>query len=169
MHEEIESIRTKLHASQVNEKIVLNDLYQVRDRMLKIAAEYDTQKAAEIEKMVKKPKTYNGPALDFQDSAKAAKIRARENKAKQQLEWNGESDIELICTLFTNFLTTPTAKTQLEIEANKTPPVEKNVSPNQPRLTRKGLSILKEEKDGEDDGGLDEDEKTVEEAEGDKK
>ena len=38
MHEEIESVKTKLHAAQVGEKSVLDNLFSLRDRMLKMAA-----------------------------------------------------------------------------------------------------------------------------------
>lgn len=77
--------------------------------MLRIAQRYDKFKEVEIEKMNAKPKTYNGPAVELTDPKKAAKIRKKEMKARKNMEWQGEKDIEMISQNFMRFLTTPTA------------------------------------------------------------
>ena len=117
MHEEIESIKTKLHAAQVGEKSVLNDLFTLRDRMLKLASTYDKNKEFELQKMREHPKTYSGPATAFADSEKGPALRAREAKARGLQEWCGDESVEAICAMFTAFLTTPTAISALKLEA----------------------------------------------------
>ena len=121
MHEEIEAVKTKYHASQVSEKAVMNDLFKLRDRMLSMAAKYDKKKEHEIERKLANPRTYTGPADDYADPIKARKLRAKEEKAKRMQEWKGEESIELICEMFTMFLTTPTAMSSLRLEAASTP------------------------------------------------
>ena len=90
MHEEIESIKTKLHAAQVGEKSVLNDLFTLRDRMLKLASTYDKNKEGELKKMRDHPKTYSGAAKDFADPEKGPGLRAREAKARELQAWHGD-------------------------------------------------------------------------------
>ena len=95
MHEEIESIKTKLHAAQVGEKSVLNDLFTLRDRMLKLASTYDKNKEYELGKMREHPKTYNGPGAAFADPSKGPELRERETKARRlQSKWKGDESVE---------------------------------------------------------------------------
>jgi hypothetical protein len=117
MHEEIETIKTKLHAAQVGEKAVLNDLFTLRDRVLKLASTYDKNKEFELKKMRDHPKTYGGPATAFADPQKGPELRAREAKARELQAWKGDESVEAICAMFTAFLTTPTAISALKLEA----------------------------------------------------
>lgn len=87
----------------------MNQLYEVRDRMLNVAAKYDKYKQAEIDKSLAKPKTYKGPADVFTDPEKSKVERKRDLKARKTMAWKGREDVELICDTFMNFLTTPTA------------------------------------------------------------
>lgn len=132
MHEEIESVKTKLHAARVGEKSVLDDLFSLRDRMLKMAATYDKSKEFEIEKKLANPRTYTGPADDYADPVKARKLRAKELKAKGLQEWRGIESVEMICEMFTTFLTTPTALSALKLEVStpyETVPVPSGLEP----------------------------------------
>ena len=87
----------------------MNQLYDVRDRMLNIASKYDKFKQVEIDKSLAKPKTYTGPAQAFTDTEKSKVERKKELKARKNQQWQGREDIELICDTFMNFLTTPAA------------------------------------------------------------
>lgn len=82
MHEELEGYKTKYYAAKISEKSTLDQLYEVRDRMLKVAAAYDKHKDAEYQKFLERPKTYTGLASDLQDPVKAKKIRKKELKAR---------------------------------------------------------------------------------------
>lgn len=119
MHEEIESLKTKCHAAVVNEQAVLQDLFKVRDRMMALAKRYDDRKAEEFAKMRANPRTYNGPAKDYSDPNKADALRDHEKQMKAAGGWRGEEDIELICQMFMDFLTTPTAITAMNLELSR--------------------------------------------------
>ena len=108
LHEEIESYKTAHHAAQVGEKAALNDLFTIRDKMLKLAQTYDANKEHELGLMATK-KMYRGPAAVFQDPEKTKEIRAREKEARKLQEWKGQESIEQIANMFVTFLTTPTA------------------------------------------------------------
>ena len=71
------------------EKSVLNDLYNFREKILSLYLAYEQKKGQEMEKMKKKPKTYEGPARALVDPEQSKKIREIENKIKKKLEWKG--------------------------------------------------------------------------------
>ena len=107
MHEEIETIKTRVIKAELSEKAVQNQLYEVRERILAISKAYDDKKAEELGKMKAKPRTYNGPATRW-GGEEGKKMREREFKAKKNTEWRGQEDIEDICKMYMDFLTTPT-------------------------------------------------------------
>lgn len=119
MHEEIESIKTRVITAELSEKAVQNQLYEVRERILTISNAYDSKKAEELAKMKAKPKTYAGPATEWADPEEARKVRQREFKAKKNSEWKGQADIEEICRMYMDFLTTPTFGTFLDLEDDR--------------------------------------------------
>lgn len=53
--------------------------------MHKLYNQYEKIKRDEIDKMIAKPKSYNGPALEFQDPEAAASIRSKEEVYKKML------------------------------------------------------------------------------------
>ena len=108
LHEETEKYKTAYHAAQVGEKAALNDLFTIRDKMLKLAQTYDANKEHELGLMATK-KMYRGPASVFGDPEKTKEIREREREARKLHEWKGEASIEEIANMFVTFLTTPTA------------------------------------------------------------
>ena len=119
MHEEIESTKTRVIRAELSEKAVQNQLYEVRERILKISSAYDQKKAEELAKMKAKPKTYDGPATKWADKDEAKKVRKREFNAKKNSEWKGQEDIEGICRLYMDFLTTPTFGTFMDLEEDR--------------------------------------------------
>ena len=65
LHEELEGYKTRYYAAKIAEKSVLDQLYEVRDRMLKVASAYDKHKDSEYQKFLTAPKTYAGLATDL--------------------------------------------------------------------------------------------------------
>ena len=118
MHEEIESIKTRVIKAELSEKAVQNQLYEVRERILTISNAYDNKKAEELAKMKAKPRTYNGPAKNWEGD-EARKVRQREFNAKRNSEWKGQADIEGICKMYMDFLTTPTFGTFMDLEDDR--------------------------------------------------
>lgn len=110
-----------------------------------LARRHDERKAEEVEKMRKNPKTYSGPARDYADPSKAKALRDHEAVLRGAVVWRGEEDIELICQMFMDFLTTPTALTALSLEI-ATPPAPEKIDIPSKMLDR----------DVEADDGLDE-------------
>ena len=51
----------------MKEKETLNLLFKLRDVMNVLYKRYNVVKDAEIKKMNDKPKSYNGPAIEFKD------------------------------------------------------------------------------------------------------
>ena len=145
MHEEMEKLKTECHTAKLGEQAVLQDLYKLRDKIMSLAKRYDERQAQEIEKMRKNPKTYKGPANDYSDPEKANALRKHSAQIRGMTSWSGEQDIELICQMFMDFLTTPTAATAIEMEIS-TPP-----KPEAVNIPSKMLN-----KDVEADDGLDE-------------
>ena len=77
---------------------------QLRDNMLKIFNDYEKTKRDAIDEMMKKPKSYNGPALEFNDPEQSEQIRKKENKLKKMLKWNGDEDVENVSNMFLDVL-----------------------------------------------------------------
>ena len=67
--------------------------------------------------MKAKPKTYVGPATDYNDPVKAEILRRHEAKVKGSMIWKGDADIEEICKMFMDVLTSPTGVSALTVEA----------------------------------------------------
>ena len=51
-----------------------------------------------------KPKSYNGPALEFNDPEEASQIRSKEEVFMKMLKWNGAEDVELVSDYFLDLL-----------------------------------------------------------------
>lgn len=100
MHEEVETVKTKLYAAQVAEKSVLNDLYTFREKILSLYLIYEQEKGKEMEKLKRKPKTYNGPARSLVDPEQSKVIRAIESRIKKKMEWKGDEELEELCNMF---------------------------------------------------------------------
>ena len=77
---------------------------QLRDNMLKIYSDYEKTKKDAIDEMMRKPKSYNGPALEFNDPEQASQIRDKEEKLKKMLQWNGDEDVELVSGMYLDSL-----------------------------------------------------------------
>jgi hypothetical protein len=69
--------------AETNEKNVEKDLYEVRERLTKIAIQFDTQ----------------------------GKLSAKELRAKAKMAWRGSEEIEEMCKMFVTFVTTPALQT----------------------------------------------------------
>ena len=65
----------------MKEKDTLNLLFKLRDVMNVLYRRYNVAKDAEIKKMSDKPKSYNGPAIEFRDPEQSEKIKKREKRA----------------------------------------------------------------------------------------
>ena len=80
LHEEIEGLKTGAHSSQVQEKVLEAQLYELRDQILKITNEYHKVKAREIKKM---PAINSAHISDFSDQDEAVKVKEREAAARK--------------------------------------------------------------------------------------
>ena len=82
-----------------------------------MAKTYDDAKANELRKQKEKPRTYVGPANDYNDPVKAEILRKHEEKVKKSMVWRGDADIEDICQMFMDVLTSPSGVAALDIKA----------------------------------------------------
>ena len=93
----------------------MQDLYEIRNRLAKIASEWDAKNEAEFEKM-NKSKFYHGPALAYQQDPNHRKKQFKKKAIANDLStWRGAEDIESICQMFMDFLTTPTSATHARL------------------------------------------------------
>ena len=92
---------------------------QLRDNMLKLYNEYQKVKQDEIDMMIAKPKSYNGPALEFNNPDEAVAIREREMIAQKMLQWNGDEDVEKVSEAFLDFLWSSSKTTARMIKEKK--------------------------------------------------
>lgn len=83
LHEQIEYLKSQVVMAETNEKNVEKDLYEVRERLTKIAIQFDTH----------------------------GKLSAKELRAKAKMAWRGSEEIEEMCKMFVTFVTTPALQT----------------------------------------------------------
>jgi len=80
---------------------------------------YQVLKEAEIKKMFEKPKSYNGPAIEFKDKEATEKINKRERVAQNLVAWKGDEDVENVAENFLGFLFTTAASTAQHLAMEK--------------------------------------------------
>lgn len=150
MHEEVETVKTRLYAAQVAEKSVLNDLYDFREKILSLYLAYETTKGREMEKLKNRPKTYVGPALNLIDPEQSKKIRAIESKIKKKMQWKGDEELEELCNMFVVQLTAPSGINLEDDDKDKVVPPEAT-SPSKVASSPTKLSKAIKEEANEDD------------------
>ena len=123
LHEQIEYLKSQVTMAQINEKNTERDLFEIRDRMSRLALEFD----------------------------RSGKLSKREVRAKAKLAWRGKEDIEDMYIMFTTFLTTPASKTADALADAVVPEAEGlgADTPAEGRSLGSGMNAVAEDVDGE--------------------